>query len=463
MAKADSLDSAGRGRLKWSYYVAVDEIYHAKWSSLKKARIQAFREAIGHFWPEGHPSKLIQVAGTSGKGSTCQFLRSGLSEYGRAGCYVKPAVFDFAERFAVGDGQAGHDEIVRSWSEVEPFCVRSASRGDSWAFDFFEVSLLVALKIFEKRRLDWAVIETGIGGRYDCTRALEVVATVLTNVGQDHEEVLGVEHWQRALDKAGICRPGVPLFLGDADDETASVVRGVCREVGAPYHRLERRDVQGLKKAVGGGQRAAGVALLDSEYQMLNASLAMKTILSLVPSASIEALAKSFTKAKFLGRFWMIEKGVYADVAHNPSKTRALSEDLKRRFPGEKLILVVGISGSRDPVAVLGPLVPRASAVVVTAAGFKGQDPEVVYSRLHEAYPELRVHFAPNPQTSLSVAKSLRGNGEKVLFTGSTYMIDQALNPDEKLRHLNGTMGWRDLRQKQVEGKVSFALPEKTQ
>ena len=418
---------------------------------------------MDHFWPqpEGYPVKLIQVAGTSGKGSTCQFLQMGLSEYGKAGCYVKPHVFDYAERFIVSGKVVDYSEITEVWEKtVRPFAVKSSLRGEQWVLDHFEVNLLIALHIFERHRLDWAVIETGIGGRYDPATALDVRATVLTNVGKDHEEILGKEHWQRALDKGGICRPGVPLFTGDQDERSLTVLSAVCSDVGAPFHHVTQRDATALRKTIARIQpRGDMESLLESPYQVWNAALASVVIVALVRKAKVEKFAKRFLATRFVGRFWKIEKGVYADVAHNPSKTHALALDLEARFPKSKKVFVVGISGPRDPVEVIGPLVRQAKAVVVTTAGFKGQDPESVHSRLRDAYPDVPIHLALDPQTTLSVAKRLRNPGETIIFTGSTYMIDQTLNRDAKLRYLNGTFGWRDAGRKRADDASSWDQP----
>ena len=422
------------------------------------------KEAVRHFWPEpsGYPVKLVQVAGTSGKGSTSRFIQAGLSAYGKAGAYVKPHVFDFAERFVLDGTLVEHSEIASVWEEdVRPYCVESSLRGEGRALDHFEASLLIALKLFERHSLDWGVVETGMGGRYDPATALDVVATAVTNVGQDHEEALGVEHWQRALEKAGVCRPGVPLFSADQDTRSTKVLEEVCRDVGAPFHRVSFAEVERMKKLVArtGKQRNQDV-LLGSEHQIMNATLAAKVVDSLVGGANLDRLIKSFTAARYVGRFWKIENDVYADVAHNPSKTKALADELKSKFPGAKKVLVVGISGPRDPVAVMAPLVAQAKAIVVTSSGFKGQDPSKVYTRLRDAFPETPIHLAPNPATTLSVAKNLRGQSEVIVFTGSTYMVDQALNRDEHLRHLNASVGWREGGKKEVSGTLSFWLPE---
>jgi dihydrofolate synthase/folylpolyglutamate synthase len=433
---------------EWSYYAGLDEIYHAGWAAAASARLRVFREALDSMWPKpsGYPVKLIQVAGTSGKGSTCKFLQAGLSAYGRAGCYVKPHVFDYAERFTVEGGQVGHDEILEAWDEtVKPYCVQSALRGDIWAISHQEASLLIALKVFENHRLDWAAVETGIGGRYDPATALEVTATVLTNVGEDHEEVLGSEHWQRALEKAGICRPGVPLVLGDEDRRTVEVVTAACRDAGAPLHRVTAKDFSEFRDVMKRLRRpGAEEGALGSSHQLQNAAVAARAIMTLVRGARLKDLAPRMAGTAYVGRFWKISEGVYADVAHNPSKTEALAKELNGRFPGRKKVFVVGISGERDPARVIAPLAPQAKAVVVTSAGFKGQDPGKVYSSLRKRFPALPIHLEADPRATAEVAKNLRGPGEVVVFTGSTYMIDQALNPDERLRHLNTMQGWRE-------------------
>ncbi len=434
---------------EWSYYAGLDEIYHARWAARALGRLRAFREAVDHFWPKpkGYPVKVIQVAGTSGKGSTCQFIQSGLRPYGKAGCYVKPHVFDYAERFVVEGRQLGHDEILATWNEeIKPYCVKMAMKGETWEIDHPEASILVAMRLFQEHDLEWAAVETGIGGRYDPVTTLDVVATVLTNVGRDHEDVLGSEHWQRALEKAGICRPGVPLILGDKDRRTVEVVSAVCEDVGTPLYHVDAPMASEVKEALSLGRAGGPGLLLGSRHQLQNATVAAQTIKVLVKGASVKVMAQRFAETRFVGRFWGVEEGVYADVAHNPSKTQALAEEAELRFPGQKKVFVIGISGRRSPVDIVEPFVAQARAVVVTSAGYKGQDPAQVYAALREKHPSLPIHLAPDPQTTLKVAKNLRRGRETIIFTGSTYMIDQALNPDERLRHLNATYGWRNER-----------------
>jgi folylpolyglutamate synthase/dihydropteroate synthase len=124
---------------------------------------------------------------------------------------------------------------MAAWEDrVRPHCVALATDNPANIHTFHEVSILIALALFEQHGVEWAALETGVGGRYDQTRALDVVATALTNVGSDHAHMLGDEQWQRVLDKAGIARPGVPFFTTDTPTRRIwRSSRQVCAATGA--------------------------------------------------------------------------------------------------------------------------------------------------------------------------------------------------------------------------------------
>ena len=148
------------------YYNTVDQIYHAEWTTAKLARLELLRESIDALWPSGHPTRLIHVAGTGGKGSTCRFLEVGFGCAGRAGSFMSPHLFDYRERFSIGAEFASRTDVNDLWSRrIQPFCVKRALRGNLYAHTFHEVSILLALALFERYEVEWAAIETGVGGR----------------------------------------------------------------------------------------------------------------------------------------------------------------------------------------------------------------------------------------------------------------------------------------------------------
>ena len=445
------------------YYNAVDQIYHAEWSTAKLARLELLRESIQTLWPSGHPTRLIHVAGTGGKGSTCRFLELGFGCAGKSGAFMSPHLFDYRERFSIGAEFASHTDIEEAWtSRVRPHCVRLNLRSPHHTHTFHEVSILIALALFEKHEVEWAAMETGVGGRYDQTRALDVAATALTNVGSDHAHMLGREQWQRALDKAGIARPSIPFFTSDTNPENLEIISSVCRHAGAPLHTIGEEDVRRLEERLNAVVPAANEegSLLSARHQRWNATLSLAVVQHFLPQIEEDRLLRVLSSARLLGRFWRVEEGVYADIAHNVEKMRALVEELDDRFRSKGKILVIGVSGKRVPAEVLGALAQEAKAIVVTGAAYKGQDPAKVRDGIDSLTGDTPILVIFDPTQALRVAKSLRGEDDIVLLTGSTYMIEQVLNPDPYLRHLSATFGWRMERDTDATGTIHLTMPK---
>ena len=109
------------------YYNVVDQIYHAEWSAVKLARLELLRQSIATLWPNGHPTRLVHVVGTGGKGSTCRFLEIGFGLLGKAGAFMSPHLFDYRERFSIGGQFVSQQDIQWVWEErVRPHCVQLA-------------------------------------------------------------------------------------------------------------------------------------------------------------------------------------------------------------------------------------------------------------------------------------------------------------------------------------------------
>jgi dihydrofolate synthase/folylpolyglutamate synthase len=444
------------------YYNTVDQIYHAEWSITKLARHELLRRSIAALWPDGHPTKLIHVAGTGGKGSTCRFLEMGFACIGRAGAFMSPHLFDYRERFSVNGEFVAQDDITAAWEgRVRPHCVKLAVDNPAHVHTFHETSILVALTLFERHNVEWAAIETGVGGRYDQTRALDVAATALTNVGSDHSHMLGDELWQRALDKAGIARRGVPLFTTERQPATLDIIGQVCAAAGAAFHMVTDADVAALDAALHAHTLDPSPdSLLHADYQKRNAALALAVIRHLAPTIDEDAVLRAFANARLLGRFWRVEENIYADIAHNAEKIEALSGEIRKQFGDRGKILVVGISGQRISAKVFRALADIAQTIIVTSASFKGQEPARVREEVKGIVGDIPVLVAFEPQQALRTARSLQRNGEIIILTGSTYMIEQALNPDPYLRHMSAHFGWRMQEPHEATGVIHLNLPK---
>ncbi len=444
------------------YYNTVDQIYHVEWTTDKLFRLELLRESIATLWPAGHPTRLIHVVGTGGKGSTCRFLEVGLSCVGKTGAYMSPHLFDYRERFSINGDFVSQADVIWAWEErVRPHCVRSAMRGQAYGHTFHEVGILMALTLFDKYGVEWAAIEAGVGGRYDQTRALDVVATVLTNVGTDHAHILGAEQWQRVLDKAGAARRGVPFFTSDRNPENLQIIESVCVGEAAPLRVVTQGDVDEL---IGGLQRhdlvVEAEALLNASYQKWNATLAYAVIHHLQPEIEEAQLLSAFTEARLLGRFWHVEGTIYADIAHNVEKINALAGEIADRFEGKEKILILGMSGKRVPGQVFAALAKVAKAIIVTGASYKGQEPGKVQNELAALTSGIPVLVISDPRQALDVAQTMQRENDVIILTGSTYMIEQVLNPDPYLRTLSATYGWRTHAEHEVTGTLQINLPK---
>ena len=385
----------------------------------------------------------------------------GFGTLGKAGAFMSPHLFDYRERFSVGGEFVSQEDVAWAWEKrVKPFCVRLALDRPEHVHTFHEVSILIALTLFEKHDVEWAALEAGIGGRYDQTRALDVAAAALTNVGSDHGHLLGEEPWQRALDKAGAARPQTPFFTSEVNPATLEIVASVCADVQAPLYRVGQPEVDALVADLAEAGIGVGPeSLLHAPYQKWNASLARAVVQHFAPRADQERLLHAFAAARLLGRFWRVEDGVYADIAHNSEKINALAGEIPEQFGDAGKILVLGMSGKRVPARIFGALARIAKTIIVTGASYKGLDPGKVAAEVSPLAGDTPTLVVADPRHALDAARAMRRNGEVILLTGSTYMIEQALNADPYLRRLGATFGWRTHVNTEASGTINLNLP----
>ncbi len=430
-----------------TYYNTVDQIYNAEWTSTKLARFERLRSSMDKLWPNGHPTKLIHVAGTNGKGSFCRYLEAGLSLHGRSASFTSPHLFDYRERFSIQGKDVSQDDVTEAWEEkVRPLCVELALKGGEFTHAFSEISILIALVLFEKHEVEWAAIEAGLGGRYDQTTALDFVATAITNIGNDHENLLGHERWQRTMDKGGVCQKDRPLFTSVQDDESLKFIESICRHMNAPFYQIKKEDVENIKQELGElyPDGLAHDALINAEHQLWNATLSLAVIKHLLPDLKNKDILKKFTDIRFKGRFQKIEEGIYIDVAHNPDKINVFANEINKKFPKKTKTFIIGLSGTRSAKEIFPPILEIADNIIVTTAAYRG----VMLSEIEQELDTINTRKIPikivaDPHDALEEAKKSLDEKNMIILTGSTYMIDQALNTDPYLRYINASYGWR--------------------
>lgn len=414
-----------------SYLVTLDEIYHSHWAVQKKQRIAFFKKVIKYCFPEKHPTKLIQITGTSGKGSVASYIEQGLRNVSNSGSWTGPHVFDYAERFHINGEQVTHNDIVTAYREIQKIYQGfSQKHNENTSLGFPQIGILITLYLFQKYDVQWGIMEVGCGGRYTPLMALDMVACILTNVGDDHRNALGSQLWQRAMTKAGIARQGIPFFTAENDAALPYVIKTAEAE-GAKVIQLEQELVEQIRKSKPDAP----------EFKLRNLGLASKVIRHFYPDVNLSSLLDCM-ESKLTARFAQIAPNVIIDMAHNPDKIATLAKELTLTYPNQKFCFLIGLTRSRDVRQVFAPIIKIAKRIVISTASYASQNPELLAQQLRLDFPDVLVEIDPEKAYQQELTR-LEKN-EILVLTGSAYLIDQAINPNPYIRHLNATYGWRN-------------------
>ena len=393
---------------------------------LKLERMRAALALRGH--PEAaYPA--LHVAGTNGKGSTAAMLEAVLRAAGhRTGLYTSPHLVDFAERIRAGGRTIPHDDVVTLVTEQ-----RDALAGAGLSLTHFEFSTLIALEWFARIGIEVAVIEVGLGGRLDATNTVRPIATAITSLALEHEEWLGTQLRQIAVEKAGIAKPGVPMVLGRLVPEAEAAVVVRAAEVGAPLTHAGRDGVlaaaaEGLAFRGPGGVCWDRLVLgLDGAFQRDNAEVALLLLTSIRDRfpAREEAVRAGLAGVRWPGRLAVVRGRplVVVDGAHNPAGVEALAAELPRLLGDRRLILVFAVMADKDWTAMLDRLVGRAAELIVTRVGRRGLDPAAIADAVGR---RCAVRVVGDPRAAIRAALAGASARDAVLVAGSLFLAGEA-------------------------------------
>jgi len=316
----------------------------------------------------GHPEtafSVIHVAGTNGKGSTAAFAESLLRAAGvRTGLYTSPHLSRFTERVRVDGVEISAATAAALLDEV--FAIAGEAT-------FFEVVTAMALLAFARAGVKVAVLECGLGGRFDSTNVITApLSTVVTGIAADHLDVLGPTLADVAREKAGIWKPGVPAVMACDDPAARLVLRSTATVVGAPISEWGvdlSLDEAGDYVGPGGplGRLTVG---LRGAHQRRNAGLALAAV-SLAADRggfliSDENRRTGLRDVRWPARLELLAPDVLVDAAHNAKGATSLAVELPAIAAGRPITLVVGVVADKDARAILAPLLPLAARIVCT-------------------------------------------------------------------------------------------------
>jgi dihydrofolate synthase/folylpolyglutamate synthase len=397
-------------------------------------RIRYTREFLDRAVPGWRDVNVVHVAGTSGKGSTAWMLASMLSRRNRTGLVTSPHLFDMRERIRVDLEPISRDDLAWTFmTRVADPCRMLVEEDEGFALRFPEVILAVAFAHFVEVGATWAVIEVALGGRYDQSNVVEPAACIITNVSYDHMHQLGETLTEIAAHKAGVIKEGVPVFTTETQEEVLDVIRREAEERSAPVH------VVPVPPGPGGMLRFKGLEwrlAMKGGHMRLNAALALSVGLD-VAGLSADDCMKALASAQMPARFQEYRPGVFADVAHNPAKTRALASTMDEELGDRRRVVVLGLTDKKDAPEVLAPLVGVADALVFTRSRYRGADPAGLQAAWELMDTPTPVEVVDSPRDALARAIDWAGEGGAVVVTGSTFVVDEALNPEADLLEAN--------------------------
>jgi len=401
----------------------------------------------------GDPQKAfrtIHLTGTNGKTSTSRMVERLLREHGlRTGRFTSPHLTRVNERIAI-DGEPISDErFVEVWQDVAPYVhlvdTQSAERGEP-RLSFFEVFTVMAFAAFADAPVEVAVVEVGLGGRWDSTNVVDGEVAVITPVAMDHERYLGDTLVDIASEKAGIIKDGASVILATQHEDVEGVLLAAAAERGARVVR-EGVDIAVLERSVAvGGQlltlRGMGGVYADiflplhGAFQAHNALLALVAVEAfLTGGAALDGsvVEAAFGDASSPGRLEIVRSSptIIVDGAHNPAGVEALVEAVEEAFHFQRIVGVVGVMADKDPEGILSVLEPVLDEIVVTRASTsRALDTEDLAEVARDVFGEDRVHVVErlDEAVDLAAARAERDveRGAAVLVTGSIVLVAEA-------------------------------------
>ncbi len=366
-------------------------------------RMRYFWEFLGK---PGQNLKFVHITGTAGKGTVATMVQSGLIKAGhKTGLFSSPDIQVMTEKIKVDDLYIAPNELADLVDELKPQIERANQQSNLGSLTYFEVFVAMALTYFERHNVEYAVLEVGLGGRYDATNVIEhPLIAAITNIDYDHTDVLGKTLRQIALDKAGIIKPGSHFVTTETRASLLSLFHEVYATVDATFEEVA-----------------------DQNMQTQNTSLARAILGHLhIESPKIDDI-------QLPGRFEIVQKDplVILDGSHNPRKMRSVVQNIsKHKY--HKLHLLLSIAANKDVEEIIKEIVPHADHITITT--FKTVDRVSAEAKpmlrlaKHYARPGVVVDFEPDNRQALDRLLKTAGKNDAVLITGSFFLIGALRN-----------------------------------
>lgn len=436
------------------------------WNYKKSLELQSFKVFLNNINNPQNAFQSIHIAGSKGKGSTCAFISYILREAGyRVGLYTSPHLADFRERIRVlsrparanifgaanppnhknsecFEGKISKRELADLVERLKPSIEKYNRISKYAALSFFEVYTALAFSYFKEKKIDFAVIETGLGGRLDATNVVNSLVCAIAPISYEHTQKLGNTLKEIAGEKAGIIkRPQSPrapehqliVITAPQENEALAVIKSRCRKVGAKLFEVGKDITYRREK---NGFRVNGISRKYSNlkmkllggHQLMNVSAAIGVIegLSLLGvDVGADSIRKGIYNTLWPGRCEVVSKcpRIVLDGAQNTASIQVLKQAVKEEFKYRKLILILGISNDKDKKGICRQLYDFVDEVILTQA----DNPRATSPfELAKYFTGKNILIAGNVRQARSKALDIAKKGDLILITGSLFVVGEA-------------------------------------
>ncbi|UCC38839.1 MAG: bifunctional folylpolyglutamate synthase/dihydrofolate synthase [Candidatus Aminicenantes bacterium] len=381
----------------------------------------------------------VLVAGTNGKGSVCAMLTETLALHNfRAGLFTSPHLVRVEERIRIGRAliptQSFCNILTSLKEKIEELIAQKKLLSPP---TYFELLTCLALLYFEKQKVDMAILEVGMGGRFDATNVVNPVLSVITTISREHQKFLGQSLSQIAFEKAGIIKPDVPVVCGVEASEAYETIKKRARELEAPFLGVfDRKNSFQVQKA----ERKCSFIYetknnkywfspsLQGEHQGRNAAVVITAAEQLSENwkkLEQNKIVEGIEKSRWEGRLEVVSRDplVILDGAHNEEGALALRKYIKDFIPSP-LILIFAIMRDKEVENVVDILFPMAERIILTRFPyFRASSPEEIKEKA-SGFQD-RVVLEPNVNRAIDLARRSVGPKGSILVAGSLYLVGE--------------------------------------
>jgi dihydrofolate synthase / folylpolyglutamate synthase len=369
--------------------------------------------------------KSFHIAGTNGKGSVCSYIESVVRTAGfSTGLYTSPHIIDFEERFVINGKPITENDWLNVYNDQRPII-------DKLELTFFEAATLMAYELFKRKNVEWAIFETGLGGRLDATNIITPQVSVITGIAMDHTDYLGSTLIAIAHEKLGIVKKGIPLvFAKNRDHAINTLATRVCNEMHSTITVCSPDDALNVRESGdstfidwnGGHYKIP----LRGLHQIKNAVTALNA-LKCAGFSDYEITRSGLQNTFIPGRFHVVDykgKQLIFDVGHNPDAASVVADTIRRRFSDMPVVFIVGVMKDKDYSGIIAQLMPCASHILFTKPD-TGRAAESI--ELLNAVPEMFRDRCSVIDTVRNAFQSACERKESVIcITGSFYTVGEA-------------------------------------